>query len=131
MPTDFDPAIGSGTRWKKGGPSPNPGGRPRTKMLSDALRSKLGEHKPGDPDGRTYAEVVAANLVELACSQGRNAVAAISEIVDRTEGRARQSIEIADVTRDLQLRSDQDLQYFLEHGRWPEIPRETLVTGDN
>jgi hypothetical protein len=54
----FDPSIGAGTRWKKGQPSPNPGGRPRTRLLSEALRTRLAEVKPDDPAGRTYAEVV-------------------------------------------------------------------------
>ena len=68
MPTTFDPAIGNATRWKRGGPSPNPGGRPKSRLLSQALSSRLAEIKPDDPKGRTYAEVVAANLIEIACS---------------------------------------------------------------
>ena len=62
----FDPSIGSGTRFRKG-VSGNPGGRPRTRVLSEALRAQLGEMKPDDPAGRTYAEIVAANLIEIAC----------------------------------------------------------------
>jgi hypothetical protein len=62
----FDPAIGTATRWKKGQASPNPGGRPKSRLLSEALRTRLAEPKPDDPQGRTYAEVVAANLIEIA-----------------------------------------------------------------
>jgi hypothetical protein len=50
----FDPNIGAGTGWRKGQPSPNPGGRPRSRVLSEALRTRLGEIKPDDPEGRTF-----------------------------------------------------------------------------
>jgi hypothetical protein len=115
----FNPNIGAGTRWKKGQPSPNPGGRPKSRLLSEALRSRLGEVKQGDPAGRTYAEVVAENLVEIACSEGPGAVHAASEIADRLEGRSRQQIEFADITADLRNRSDEELRFHLEHDRWP------------
>ena len=84
----FDPSIGKVTQWRKGQPSPNPGGRPKSRLLSEALRTRLAEAKPGDPAGRTYAEVVAENLVEIACSERPGAVHAASEIADRIEGRA-------------------------------------------
>jgi len=55
----FDPSIGRATHWKKGQTSPNPGGRPKSRLLSEALRTRLAEVKPDDLTGRTYAEVVA------------------------------------------------------------------------
>jgi hypothetical protein len=58
----FDPNIGIGTRWKKGGPSPNPAGRPRSRLLSNALTAKLAEVKPDDPEGRTFAQVIAGEF---------------------------------------------------------------------
>ena len=116
----FDPEIGRSTRWLKGGPSPNPGGRPRSRILSEALRAKLAEIAPNDPDRRTHAEVVAANLIALACSRERNSVAAASEIADRVEGKAHMSLAFSDVTADLQARSDEELKYFLSTGHWPE-----------
>jgi len=91
----FDPSIGKATQWRKGQPSPNPGGRPKARLLSEALRSRLAEVKPDDPLGRTFAEIVAANLVEIASSEGPGAVHAAAEIADRIEGRARQQIEVA------------------------------------
>ena len=115
----FDPDIGKATRWKKGQASPNPGGRPKSRLLSEALRTRLAEVKPGDPTGRTYAEVVAQNLVEIACSEGPGAVHAANEIGDRIEGRSRQSIEVADITADLRNRSDEELIFHLENDRWP------------
>ena len=68
----FDPSIGRATQWRKGQPSPNPGGRPKSRILSEALRTRLAEVKPDDPAGRTYAEVVPENLVEIACSESQS-----------------------------------------------------------
>jgi Family of unknown function (DUF5681) len=114
----FDPSIGRGTQWKKG-TSGNPGGRPKSRLLSEALRTRLADVKPGDPAGRTYAEVVAENLIEIACSEGPGAVHAASEIADRLEGRSRQSMELADITADLRNRSDEELMFHLKNNRWP------------
>jgi hypothetical protein len=47
----------------------------------------LAEPKPGDPERRTLAEIIAANLIEIACARaGTGAVAAANEIADRIEG---------------------------------------------
>ena len=115
----FDPSIGAATRWKKGRPSPNPGGRPKSRVLSEALCTRLAEVKPGDPAGRTFAEVVAENLIEIACSEGPGAVHAASEIADRLEGRSRQQVEFADITAELRNKSDEELRFHLQHDRWP------------
>jgi hypothetical protein len=45
-------------RWKKG-QSGNPSGRPKSKTLSNADRNKLEEPLPNDPEGRTWAELMA------------------------------------------------------------------------
>ena len=124
----FDPDIGKATQWKKGRPSPNPGGRPKSRLLSEALRIRLAEVKPGDPAARTYAEVVAANLIEIACSEGPGAVHAASEIADRIEGRSRQSIEFSDISADLRSRSDEELLFHLEHDRWPTDEEKALLS---
>jgi hypothetical protein len=123
----FDPGIGAATRWKKGRPSPNPGGRPKSRLLSEALRTRLAEVKPGDAAGRTYAEVVAANLIEIACGEGAGAVHAAGEIADRIEGRAPQSIQISDVAADLQSRSDEELVFHLANNRWPTADELMLL----
>jgi len=75
-------------RWKKGCPSPNPDGRPKTGHISEALRAAL---QKGE------AEQLASVLLELARGKKRrNAVqiAALREIADRTEGKPRQSIAV-------------------------------------
>ena len=75
-------------RWRKGCPSPNPGGRPKTAHISQALRAALADGK---------ADEMAEVLIALATGRTKgNAVqvAAIREIADRTEGKPRQSVEV-------------------------------------
>jgi|SRR6516165_3600907 hypothetical protein len=48
MAKNFDPSIGVTTRWQKGCPSPNPAGRPRRTLLTDAFREILAQPFPGD-----------------------------------------------------------------------------------
>ena len=120
MTNNFDPSIGTATRWRRGQPSPNPGGRPKSRLLSQALGIRLAEVKPGDPEGRTFAEVMAANLIDIACSKGSGAVTAANEIADRLEGRAPQTLAISDISAQLAERSDSDLEFFLKNSFWPE-----------
>src|SRR5271157_5912183 len=75
-------------RWKKGGPSANPGGRPRTAHISQALRAALESGK---------AEELASVLLALATGRKKGTgvqIAALREIADRTEGRPPQSLEV-------------------------------------
>lgn len=122
----FDPGIGKGTQWRKG-QSGNAGGRPKQRVLSEALRTRLAEMVPGDSAGRTYAEVVAENLIEIACSEGPAAVHAAGQIADRIEGRSRQQVEIADFTSDLRSRSDSELLFYVDNGRWPTAEELMLL----
>jgi hypothetical protein len=75
------------------------------------LRNRLAEIKPGDPAGRSYAEVVAENLIEIACGEGPGAVHAANEIADRIEGRPRQSIEVTDISAEIRSESDEELRF--------------------
>jgi Family of unknown function (DUF5681) len=76
-------------RWQKG-VSGNPAGRPKSEaVLSDALRAKLAEPVPGDRQGRSYAQKIAARLVEAAL---RGSVSAAALIADRCEGRPVQAL---------------------------------------
>ena len=52
--------------------------------------------------------------------RGRQRLAAVEVIFDRLEGRARQQIEVADVTAELRKKSDEELRFHLAHDRWPE-----------
>jgi hypothetical protein len=75
-------------RWKKGGPSPNPGGRPKTAHISAALRTAL---ESGD------ADELACVLLALASGRKKGTtvqIAALREIADRTEGRPHQTVAV-------------------------------------
>lgn len=63
------------------GQSGNPGGRP--KLLGEAYKAKLARVVPDDPEGRTYAEVM-ADAIALQVIKGD--VAAAREIRSATEG---------------------------------------------
>ena len=70
------------------GVSGNPGGRPKTAHISEALRRALEEGE---------AEQLASILLALATGKKRGSnvqIAALREIADRTEGKACQSIEV-------------------------------------
>ena len=95
MPRSFDPNIGKATRWVKGQQSPNPGGRPRAAVFSEACRIVLRENFPGDRKHRTFAEVIAERL---AVAAARGNLKALAELVDRTEGKPRQALEVAQDT---------------------------------
>jgi Family of unknown function (DUF5681) len=84
-------------KWAfKPGESGNPNGRPKSITVADALRRALKEVDPRDRAGRTLAEIVADQLIHLA-TKGRGGnikIRAIQEIVDRVEGKPRQSVEV-------------------------------------
>jgi hypothetical protein len=99
-------------RWKKGGPSPNPGGRPRTAHISQALRAVL---ESGE------AEQLASELVALAAGRKKGSavqIAALREIADRTEGKAHQTVEVdASFNSSLAERVEQARKRVNEAGR--------------
>ena len=98
------------------GQSGNPSGRPRTRGLVNALRAKVAE---AGPDGRSLEDRLVGVLLQEALG-GRHRLAAVEVSFDRLEGRARQQIEVADVTKELRQKSDDELRFHLEHDRWPE-----------
>src|ERR1035441_6357098 len=83
MGKNFNPEIGKNTRWRKGQRSPNPGGRPRYRVVSAYLRQAL---EGGD------ADKIALSLLKLAKNGN---IRAISEVIDRTEGKAKHTMEVA------------------------------------
>jgi Ni/Co efflux regulator RcnB len=87
---------GNANAWKRG-QSGNPAGRPKSITLSEAYRLQLAQPVPKDPEGRTYAEVIA----RLVCNEAVNGnVAAAREIADRTEGKPKQAIDVDMNVRD-------------------------------
>lgn len=104
--------------WKPG-QSGNPGGRPKTAALSRASRELLAEPFPGDPQGRTFAQVIARTLGEKAVAGD---IRAAQELADRAEGRPRQSVEIQNTTlRDaFERMSDDELEAYARDGKLPK-----------
>ena len=84
------PDVGKATQFKKG-QSGNPGGRPKLAVFSQAARAMLGKLVPGDPEGRTYAEAIAQVLADKALSGD---IRAARELIERAEGKPKQSVEI-------------------------------------
>jgi hypothetical protein len=111
------PDVGKSHQWKKG-QSGNPSGRPKSKTLSNAYRNKLEEVVPNDPEGRTWAELIAEAQVRDAV---RGNVQAAREIADRTEGRARQSIEFEDktLTQAFERMTSEELEAYAQDGTFP------------
>lgn len=108
---------GRSHRWKKG-QSGNPSGRPKSKTLSNAYRNKLEEPVPNDPEGRTWAELIAEAQVRDAV---RGNVQAAREIADRTEGRPRQAIEFEDktMTQAFERMTIEELEAYARDGSLP------------
>jgi hypothetical protein len=123
-------AEGKPYRWKKGR-SGNPAGRPKSKTLSDAYRHKLEEPVPNDPEGRTWAELIAEAQVRDAV---RGNVQAAREIADRTEGRAKQAIEFEDktISQAFERMTTEELEAYARDGTLPPwFPRnQTSGTDD-
>jgi uncharacterized protein DUF5681 len=91
------------------GHSGNPGGRPKGSVkVSSCYERSLARPFPGDPQGRTYAQVIADKAVELA-AEGR--IDAIKEVTDRTEGRSKQTIDVnrSDLRREYLRRAVDEL----------------------
>jgi hypothetical protein len=117
-------------RWKKG-QSGNPSGRPKSKTLSEAYRKKLEEPVPNDPEGRTWAELIAEAQVRDAV---RGNVQAAREIADRTEGRARQAFEFEDTTmaKAFERMTTEELEAYARDGTLPPwFPRTQSQGVDN
>jgi hypothetical protein len=50
--------------WQPGQPSPNPGGRPKRRPITDALKAELEQACRFDPEGRTNLEAGVRTLVD-------------------------------------------------------------------
>lgn len=109
--------------WPKGGGG-NPSGRAtRLKtMVTDAIREKLAQMDPKRK--KIWAKVMADLLFECASDPDpeldKTRLLAISEIIDRSEGKPKQQLDLNDITAEIRQRPDEDLQFHLQHGYWPE-----------
>jgi hypothetical protein len=86
-------SIGAEFRFKKGEPSKNPKGRPKSAAMREALRKKLASEVSLPRVGRTFAEKLVDRWVDLAMAGN---AAAISAICDNAEGRPTVSIDMFD-----------------------------------
>jgi hypothetical protein len=85
---------GHAHRWQKG-TSGNPAGPPKYVTLSQAYREALAKIDPYDPEKRTYAQLIAQRQLQVALGlTTEQSSHSAREIADRTEGRARQPIEL-------------------------------------
>lgn len=66
-------------------------------------------------------------LVEVLVPRRQEASAIGRSYFDRLEGRSRQHLEIADVTAMLRSKSDAELQFHLDHDRWPDEQEMLLL----
>lgn len=78
--------------WEKGGPSPNPTGRPKcTWSYLKELDSQLEAVDERDPLHRTNGQIIVAKQIELA-KQG--SIRALNEILDRKLGKPMQPMTV-------------------------------------
>lgn len=82
------------TNGFQAGQSGNPAGRPKSITLSEAYRKQLAQPMPNDPEGRTFAEVIAFKQCSAAAEGDTTAA---REIADRVGGKPRQAVDL-DVT---------------------------------
>jgi len=82
-------AKGNPHAWPKG-KSANPSGRPPD-TVTPHLRARLKEQYPGK-DEATYGRMVAYKLVDLALD---GEIGAIREVIDRVEGKPKQTIDLS------------------------------------
>lgn len=108
------PDVGKATQFKAGQPSANPGGRPRKRPVTSALERLLDDSK---------AEGIAKALIALASTEGKQAVTAAREIMDRLEGKVSIPVE---AKLDLENMSNEELEARIEEicGEMGYVKRE-------
>src|ERR1700730_11243615 len=96
MPGRGNPEKTKPFRWKKGCPSPNPGGRPRRNPVSDRYAETAERPLPeqerkkrGLEEGATWGDALAMEQVTAAA---RGKTEAAKEVREAVEGKARQRI---------------------------------------
>jgi hypothetical protein len=125
----FEPGNGFGAehRWVKGGPSPNPSGRPACKEISKALRERLASPKPIRP--KTGAERIAKVWFDQSLDGN---IAAIVSLADRCEGRPATTVTFGDREDPLQPMMEAVVgMYKLEQARAPQLEAANGEEGSN
>jgi hypothetical protein len=104
-------AEGAPYRWKPG-QSGNPAGRPKLKLISEALRTGL-EEIPAGGGGRTIAEIIAHNILKRALDEQEGRPDA-ELALDRTEGKAPQHIDFSGDFTHCNMTKEQIVERILE-----------------
>ncbi len=108
----------------KPGQSGNPAGRPKSITLSEAYRKQLAKIDPHDALKRTFAEVLAEQMIVKAA---KGDVAALKEIADRVEGKAKQTITLTTDRREQVERAiDRMIERAGEQGQ--ALSRQDAIT---
>jgi hypothetical protein len=116
------------------GVSGNPGGRPKTKPLTDAYRKNLGLvitaenakelRLPAGFIGKTVAEAIAIGQAKAAIKGG---TIAAREIADRTEGRTAQDVRLQ-VGRLFERMTSEELEAYARDGTLPDWVQTAGIT---
>jgi hypothetical protein len=121
-----DPNWNRGGQFKPG-QSGNPYGKARKlkTLISMALAEKMASVDPEvigvrQTCAERIADIMYTCVIHPDPEVDKTRLMAISEIIDRVEGKAKQQIDLNDVTEDLRSRSDEDLAYYMQHAHWPE-----------
>ena len=78
--------------------------RPKCITLSEAYRKALAQIDESDPQKRTFAEVIAEREVRVAAGlTSELSINAARELADRTEGKAKQAVQLDTKGEALQL----------------------------
>jgi hypothetical protein len=127
LPPEFSARI-----WKKG-ESGNPGGRPKTKPLTEALECLMAETYPVETLPRslrvclglkagkhyTWAEIAARYLI-LGLRTGKGGIAAcFKEVAERLEGKVALPVEVASPRDGLDELNEDELRTYIETGQMP------------
>jgi hypothetical protein len=105
------------------GVSGNPAGRPKSLTLSEAYRRELAKIDPNDALKRTFAEVLAEQMIVKAA---KGDVAALKEIADRVEGKAKQTITLTTDRREhIERAIDRMIEKASEQGQ--ALAREEAI----
>lgn len=121
---DFE--VGNTFGFKKGEVAAPHGRRPQKwrTLVTSVLREKLVRTQGSGENRKTYAEAIADRLIACALhpkpEEDKTVIAAITEIINYTEGKPKQQIDVNDITESVAARSDGDLEFFIQHGHWPE-----------
>jgi len=83
----FEP--GNEYRWQAGGPSPNPGGRPKSRQFAEGARRWLESPSKKNPD-KSNADA----LVEQWGEAAFKSLSALAELLDRAEGKPQTGIDL-------------------------------------